>query len=111
MVRGVLSVSIPGGTSEPTDEAAWYCWHASRKQALLESVWEKHGAFVHQQIIWLKDRPILTRSWYMWQHEPCFFGWRNRRVAVQVVSLAQTHRKRRHFAGGFVLWQMGGLLE
>ena len=59
-----------------TEDAAWYCWHASRKQALLESVWEKHGAFVHQQIIWLKDRPILTRSWYMWQHEPCFFGWR-----------------------------------
>jgi len=56
-------------------DAAWYCWHASRKQALLESVWDKHGAFVHQQIIWAKDRPILTRSWYMWQHEPCFFGW------------------------------------
>lgn len=56
-------------------DAAWYCWHASRKQALLESVWEKNGAFVHQQIIWMKDRPILTRSWYMWQHEPCFFGW------------------------------------
>lgn len=55
--------------------AAWYCWHASRRQAMLEAVWEKHGAFVHQQIIWAKDRPILTRSWYMWQHEPCFFGW------------------------------------
>ena len=35
----------------------------------------RHGAFVHQQIIWVKDRPILTRTWYMWQHEPCFFGW------------------------------------
>ena len=58
-----------------TEDAAWYCWHASRRQALLESVWERHGAFVHQQIIWAKDRPILTRSWYMWQHEPCFFGW------------------------------------
>ena len=58
-----------------TPDAAWYCWYASRKQALLESVWERHGAFVHQQIIWAKDRPILTRSWYMWQHEPCFFGW------------------------------------
>ena len=58
-----------------TPNAAWYCWHASRKQRLLESVWEKHGAFVHQQIIWVKDRPILSRSWYMWQHEPCFFGW------------------------------------
>ena len=56
-------------------DAAWYCWHASRRQAMLESVWEKFGAFVHQQIIWMKDRPILTRSWYSWQHEPCFFGW------------------------------------
>lgn len=55
--------------------AAWYCWHASRRQAALEAVWEKHGAFVHQQIIWVKDRPVLTRSFYMWRHEPCFFGW------------------------------------
>jgi DNA modification methylase len=61
--------------SAVTDDAAWYCWHASRKQVLLESVWERHNSFVHQQIIWAKDRPILTRSWYMWQHEPCFFGW------------------------------------
>lgn len=57
------------------ENAAWYCWHASRRQAMLEAVWERHGAFVHQQIVWFKDRPVLTRSWYMWQHEPCFFGW------------------------------------
>ena len=55
--------------------AAWYCWHASRRQAMVEAAWVKFGAFVHQQIIWVKDRPILTRSWYSWQHEPCFFGW------------------------------------
>ncbi|MCC7193621.1 MAG: DNA modification methylase [Phycisphaeraceae bacterium] len=55
--------------------AAWYCWHASRRQAMVEAAWQKHGAFVHQQILWVKDRPILTRSWYLWQHEPCFFGW------------------------------------
>ena len=42
---------------------------------MLEEVWERHGAFVHQQIIWAKSRPVLTRSWYLWQHEPCFFGW------------------------------------
>lgn len=57
------------------ENAAWYCWHASRRQAMLEAVWAKYGAFVHQQIVWAKDRPVLTRSWYMWQHEPCFFGW------------------------------------
>lgn len=55
--------------------AAWYCWHASRKQSHLGAVWEKHGAFVHQQIIWFKTRAILTYSLYLWAHEPCFFGW------------------------------------
>ncbi len=57
------------------ENAAWYCWHASRNQRMVEEVWERHGAFVHQQLIWAKDRPILTRSWYSWRHEPCFFGW------------------------------------
>jgi DNA modification methylase len=56
--------------------AAWYCWHASRRQRMVEESWEKNGAFVHQQLIWAKpNRPILTRSWYLWAHEPCFFGW------------------------------------
>ena len=70
--------------------AAWYCWHASRRQAMVEAVWQKRGAFVHQQIIWVKDRPVLNRSWYSWQHEPCFFGWvrphRPHRVARDFLS-------------------------
>jgi DNA modification methylase len=57
------------------EDAAWYCWHASRRQAMVEAAWERHGAFVHQQLLWVKERPVLTRSWYLWQHEPCFFGW------------------------------------
>src|SRR5690606_27688612 len=55
--------------------AAWYCWHASRRQAMLEECWTRAGAFVHQQIIWVKDRGVLTRSHYLWKHEPCFMGW------------------------------------
>jgi DNA modification methylase len=58
-----------------TRDAAWYCWHASRRQMMLESVWSEVGAFVHQQIIWVKTRPVLTYSTYLWQHEPCLFGW------------------------------------
>lgn len=57
------------------ENAAWYCWHASRRQAMLEAAWIKAGAFVHCQIVWAKNRPVLTRTWYMWQHEPCLFGW------------------------------------
>jgi len=67
-------------------DAAWYCWHASRRQAMVESVWAKHGAFVHQQIVWVKDRPVLNRSWYTWQHEPCFFGWIKGKKPKRVAS-------------------------
>ncbi|MCL5942762.1 MAG: DNA methylase [Actinobacteria bacterium] len=56
-------------------DAAWYCWYAHVKSAMVQEAWEKNGAFIHQVIVWVKDRPILTRSWYMWQHEPCLFGW------------------------------------
>ncbi|MBF0181335.1 MAG: DNA modification methylase [Magnetococcales bacterium] len=55
--------------------AAWYCWHASKRQAMLEAVWEKTGAFVHQQLIWNKNASVLTRTHYLWKHEPCFYGW------------------------------------
>ncbi len=55
--------------------AAWYTWHASRRQMMLESIWTEFGAFVHQQIIWVKSRAVLTYSVYLWQHEPCLFGW------------------------------------
>jgi DNA modification methylase len=59
-----------------TDEVAVYQWHASRRQALVEAAWQANGLLVHQQIIWRKDHAILTYSHYMWQHEPCFYGWR-----------------------------------
>jgi len=57
------------------ENPAWYQWHASRRQALVEQAWERNGLLIHQQIIWVKARPILTRSHFMWQHEPAFYGW------------------------------------
>ena len=71
--------------------AAWYCWHASRRQAMVEGVWEKYGAFVHQQIIWAKDRGILTRSYYLWKHEPCFIGWLKGNKPPRVVRRLSEH--------------------
>ena len=53
------------------------------------------GILVHQQIIWVKNKPVLTHSFYMWQHEPCFFGWK------------QGHKPKRN-AGDFptTVWQI-----
>ena len=69
---GFIAAAVAEAIAE---DAAWYCWHASRRQAMLEACWEKAGAFVHQQVIWVKDRGVLTRSHYLWKHEPCFMGW------------------------------------
>ncbi len=49
--------------------AAWYLWHASKRHSMVEQVWSEFGAIVHQQIIWVKTRPVLTYSTYLWQHE------------------------------------------
>jgi DNA modification methylase len=72
LYRGFVEMAIKHAI---TRDAAWYCWHASRRQAMLEAIWNQFGAFVHQQIIWIKSRPVLTYSLYLWQHEPCLFGW------------------------------------
>jgi DNA modification methylase len=50
-------------------------WHATRRQALVEQAWEQNNLLVHQTIIWAKSRGVLTRSHYLWSHEPCFYGW------------------------------------
>ena len=37
--------------------------------------WRECGLHLHQTIVWVKPRAVLTRSHYMWMHEPCFYGW------------------------------------
>jgi DNA modification methylase len=58
------------------DDAGIYVWHASQRQFEVEKAMRDCGVLVHQQIIWVKNKPLLTHSFYMWQHEPCFFGWK-----------------------------------
>jgi len=72
LYRGFIRAAIEHAIMR---NAAWYCWHASKRQAMVERVWAEFGAFVHQQIVWVKTRAVLTYSVYLWQHEPCLFGW------------------------------------
>ncbi len=73
LYRGFIAAAVAHALR---DDAAWYCWHASRRQAMLEQVWIENGAFAHCQIIWTKSRSVPTRTWYLWGHEPCLFGWK-----------------------------------
>ena len=56
-------------------KSAIYQWHAYKRQTLVEQAWVESGLLVHQQIIWVKARGVLTHSHYLWAHEPCFYGW------------------------------------
>jgi DNA modification methylase len=58
------------------ERAPVYQWHATRRQALVEQAWEMNGLLVHQTIVWSKTRGVLTRSHFLWKHEPAFYGWR-----------------------------------
>ncbi|MFU8829595.1 MAG: DNA methyltransferase [Phycisphaerales bacterium] len=73
LYRGFIAAAVKAAVH---DRTPWYCWHASRRQAMLEAEWDAAGVFVHCQIIWAKNRPVCTRSWYLWQHEPCLMGWK-----------------------------------
>jgi len=72
LYRGFIATAIKHAIA---GNAAWYCWYASKRHSMVERVWNEFGAFVHQQIIWVKTRPVLTYSVYLWRHEPCLFGW------------------------------------
>jgi DNA modification methylase len=50
-----------------------YVWHASKfTREVLDGLLQI-GFVHHQQIIWNKGRPVLTRTHYWFQHEPCWY--------------------------------------
>lgn len=52
-----------------------YQWHADLRRQLVAAAWQQTGLLLHQIIIWVKNHGVLTRSHYLWQHEPCAYGW------------------------------------
>jgi DNA modification methylase len=52
-----------------------YQWHADRRRRFVEDAWYANGLLWHQTVTWVKSRPVLTRSHFMWQTEPCAYGW------------------------------------
>jgi len=50
-----------------------YVWHASKFTREVLDGLLRIGFVHHQQIIWNKGRPVLTRTHYWLQHEPCWY--------------------------------------
>jgi hypothetical protein len=50
-----------------------YVWHASKFTREVLDGLLGIGFLHHQQIIWDKERTVLTRTHYWFQHEPCWY--------------------------------------
>ena len=51
-----------------------YVWHGALHAATVAESLEAVGFNVRSQIIWAKDRLVLSRGDYHWQHEPCRYA-------------------------------------
>jgi DNA modification methylase len=57
--------------------ASWYLWHAQMTQGFFSAAAAAAANVkIHRQIVWAKSHFILGHGDYHWQHELCFYGWR-----------------------------------
>ena len=74
-----------------------YVWHGALHAASVADSLDASGLAVRSQIIWAKERLVLSRGDYHWQHEPCWYAVRR--------------TGRGHWSGGrkqTTLWQISG---
>jgi DNA modification methylase len=79
--KGHCETSISGDNRADWSEAfalvpslqVGYVWHASTFTREVLDGLLRIGFLHHQQIIWDKERTVLTRTHYWFQHEPCWY--------------------------------------
>ncbi len=77
------------GTVTNDDRADWreawalfpgdvaYVWHAGVHARTVAESLKACGFAIRSQLIWVKNRFVLSRGHYHWQHEPCFYAVRD----------------------------------
>jgi len=85
-----LSRSVRGGKIENDDRADWsaawalfpgniaYVWHAALRTPAVAASLVNSGFEIRAQIIWAKERLVIGRGYYQWQHEPCWYAVRKK---------------------------------
>src|SRR3990167_1229437 len=75
-LQAFLEVMIRAALPSIEDNAAYYLWHPMLTQGTFFAAAAAAGILVHRQIIWCKPSLVFGRGDYHWQHELCFYGWR-----------------------------------
>jgi len=55
-----------------------YVWHGALHAATVAGSLVATGFAIRSQIIWTKERLVLSRGDYHWQHEPCWYAVREK---------------------------------
>jgi DNA modification methylase len=55
-----------------------YVWHGALHATTVADSLADNGFAVRAQIIWAKDRLVMGRGDYHWQHEPCWYAVRTK---------------------------------
>jgi len=83
-----VSTTERTGRVENDDRADWreawallpgevaYVWHGALHAATVAESLAACGFEIRSQIVWAKDRLVLSRGHYHWQHEPCWYAVR-----------------------------------
>ena len=55
-----------------------YVWHGALHATTVAGSLEASGFAIRSQIVWAKERLVLSRGDYHWQHEPCWYAVRQK---------------------------------
>jgi DNA modification methylase len=55
-----------------------YVWHGALHAVTVAESLEREGFAIRAQIIWAKERLVIGRGDYHWQHEPCWYAVRTK---------------------------------
>jgi DNA modification methylase len=55
-----------------------YVWHGALHATTVAESLQKQGFSIRAQIVWAKERLVIGRGDYHWQHEPCWYAVRSK---------------------------------
>ena len=85
-----------------TDAPLIYQWFAMTRADIVMAAWRACGLLCHQTIIWHKSRAVLGRSDFLYDYEPCMYGW---------VQGQRPQPERRPPANATAVWEIASTIE
>jgi len=85
-----------------TETPIIYQWFGMMRAEVVFEAWRSVGLLPHQVLVWVKSRHILSRCDFMWNYEPCMYGW---------IEGKRPESERRPPANATAAWEIDSTIE